>query len=61
MLYNHAQSKRDGNAYWDWIENYVAEDYVQAVDTGSREWDLFTAPPFSTSNLVRGVCEVGFF
>lgn len=37
MLYAHPESKRDGNTYWNWIENYVAEDYVQAVETGSRE------------------------
>lgn len=23
------------NRYWPWIENYVAEDYVTAVKTGS--------------------------
>ena len=23
------------NRYWTWIENYVADDYVQAVKTGS--------------------------
>lgn len=24
-----------GNRYWKWIDNYVAEDYVKAVEAGS--------------------------
>ncbi|KAF2086708.1 hypothetical protein K490DRAFT_43873 [Saccharata proteae CBS 121410] len=35
-LYNDPNTKRDGNPYWTWIANYVAEDYVQAVDTGKE-------------------------
>ncbi|KAK2072323.1 hypothetical protein P8C59_006682 [Phyllachora maydis] len=34
-LYSDPRSKREGNTYWTWIENYVAEDYVAAVRTGS--------------------------
>lgn len=26
---------REGNAYWKWIENYVADDYTEAVRLGS--------------------------
>ncbi|KAG0157095.1 hypothetical protein PDIDSM_4279 [Penicillium digitatum] len=26
---------REGNTYWKWIENYVADDYTQAVQLGS--------------------------
>lgn len=37
MLHGDARTKRDGNRYWTWIENYVADDYVQAVRTGSGE------------------------
>lgn len=35
----HADEKSvrgEGNTYWNWIENYVAEDYVGAVKTGSE-------------------------
>jgi len=33
----HAQyaEKHDGNKYWKWIENYVADDYQEAVRVGS--------------------------
>lgn len=42
QLYADPRSKREGNIYWSWIENYVAEDYTQAVKTGSgecRRWE----------------------
>ncbi|KAL3435942.1 hypothetical protein BDV09DRAFT_184725 [Aspergillus tetrazonus] len=34
----HAEEKtlREGNRYWKWIENYVAEDYTEAVRLGSE-------------------------
>ena len=36
QLHKNPASKRTGeNPYWAWIENYVAEDYVTAVKTGS--------------------------
>lgn len=28
------RSKREGNRYWRWVENYVAEDYREAVRKG---------------------------
>jgi thiaminase len=33
----HAGEKtvREGNTYWKWIENYVADDYTEAVRLGS--------------------------
>lgn len=34
-LHANPSTKRDGNIYWKWIENYVADDYSQAVETGS--------------------------
>lgn len=37
MLHGDARSKREDNRYWEWIENYVADDYTQAVKTGSGE------------------------
>lgn len=29
---------REGNRYWKWIENYVADDYTEAVRLGSGKW-----------------------
>ena len=37
LLHGDPRTKTDGNTYWRWILNYVAEDYVQAVQTGSGE------------------------
>lgn len=37
MLFNHPDTKREGNTYWPWIQNYVAEDYVEAVRLASGE------------------------
>lgn len=37
MLHGDSRSVREGNHYWNWVENYVADDYVQAVKTGSGE------------------------
>lgn len=34
-LYDNPLTKREGNIYWNWIENYVADDYVEAVRVGS--------------------------
>jgi len=36
-LYTEEQTLREGNRYWKWIENYVAEDYTEAVQLGSGE------------------------
>ncbi|ROW12243.1 hypothetical protein VMCG_00020 [Cytospora schulzeri] len=36
MLHGHPRTVKEGNHYWNWIENYVADDYVQAVRTGSE-------------------------
>lgn len=35
MLEGHQATVREGNTYWPWIENYVAEDYMEAVRLGS--------------------------
>jgi thiaminase len=34
-LYDDPKTKREGNIYWQWIENYVADDYAEAVKIGS--------------------------
>ncbi|EEY20526.1 phosphomethylpyrimidine kinase THI20 [Verticillium alfalfae VaMs.102] len=37
QLHGDAASVRgEGNVYWKWIENYIAEDYQQALRTGSE-------------------------
>lgn len=36
-LHEDPRSKREGNIYWTWIQNYVADDYTAAVKTGSGE------------------------
>ncbi|KAI8634900.1 Rapamycin-insensitive companion of mTOR, N-term-domain-containing protein [Xylariaceae sp. FL1651] len=35
QLHADPRTKTGGNTYWPWILNYVADDYVQAVQTGS--------------------------
>lgn len=37
-LYSEESTLREGNQYWKWIENYVAEDYTEAVRLGSGMW-----------------------
>lgn len=34
-LYTEKETLRVGNKYWKWIENYVADDYTEAVEIGS--------------------------
>lgn len=41
-LHADPKTKREGNIYWKWIENYVADDYTEAVRMGSGEWYLFS-------------------
>ncbi|EFE42898.1 hypothetical protein TRV_02263 [Trichophyton verrucosum HKI 0517] len=36
-LFHAEESVREGNNYWKWIENYVADDYSAAVKLGSGE------------------------
>ncbi|KAI5864591.1 Phosphomethylpyrimidine kinase-domain-containing protein [Durotheca rogersii] len=36
QLHSDPRTKTEGNTYWKWILNYVAEDYMQAVKTGSE-------------------------
>lgn len=39
QLHADSRSKREGNLYWSWIQNYVAEDYQAAVETESGKCD----------------------
>jgi thiaminase len=34
-LHADPKTKREGNIYWTWIENYVSEDYTEAVKLGT--------------------------
>ncbi|KAK4650867.1 trifunctional hydroxymethylpyrimidine kinase/phosphomethylpyrimidine kinase/thiaminase [Podospora pseudocomata] len=34
-LFSDPRSKRGGNVYWAWIKNYVEDDYLLALKTGS--------------------------
>jgi ATP-dependent RNA helicase DDX5/DBP2 len=34
-LYDDPDTKREGNPYWKWIDNYNAEDYAEAVVLGT--------------------------
>ncbi|KZZ93364.1 Phosphomethylpyrimidine kinase type-1 [Moelleriella libera RCEF 2490] len=46
MLHAHPATKRDeSNVYWPWIQNYVADDYLEAVRHGS-------APSFVNASLI---------
>jgi thiaminase len=42
-LYDDPLTKREGNIYWKWIENYVADDFAEAVRVGSGK--LFASVP----------------
>ncbi|KIV99757.1 phosphomethylpyrimidine kinase [Verruconis gallopava] len=35
-LYDDPKTKKEGNLYWKWIKNYVADDYVEAVQLGRK-------------------------
>lgn len=37
-LHDNPKTKREGNIYWKWIQNYVADDYTEAVAIGSCEY-----------------------
>lgn len=35
-LHDDPKTVREGNRYWKWIQNYVADDYEEAVKLGSE-------------------------
>lgn len=37
MLDADPKTRREGNTYWPWIQNYVADDYARSVKLGSRK------------------------
>ncbi|RYP49188.1 hypothetical protein DL768_005066 [Monosporascus sp. mg162] len=68
QLHSDPATKKDGNAYWPWILNYVADDYVDAVKTGSALLERH-APLLSPSRIEELVeifiqttkLEIGFW
>jgi len=34
-LYDDPKTVREGNRYWDWIEQYIGQEYVDAMMRGS--------------------------
>ncbi|KAK5014608.1 trifunctional hydroxymethylpyrimidine kinase/phosphomethylpyrimidine kinase/thiaminase [Cryomyces antarcticus] len=40
-LHNDPNTEREGNRYWQWILNYVADDYTEAVRVGSGAFPRF--------------------
>ncbi|KAI3397551.1 hypothetical protein diail_10644 [Diaporthe ilicicola] len=68
MLHGDSRSVRQGNHYWNWVENYVADDYVQAVKTGSEllERNAVLQSPSRIEELVKifihaTKMEIGFW
>ncbi|KAL4917310.1 Phosphomethylpyrimidine kinase-domain-containing protein [Aspergillus aurantiobrunneus] len=66
----HAGEKtlREGNRYWKWIENYVAEDYTEAVRLGSEllETHMRRVSPSRMEELIKifiraTELEIGFW
>ncbi|SPO02903.1 probable thiamin biosynthesis protein thi-4 [Cephalotrichum gorgonifer] len=70
MLFHHPDTKRsdEGNTYWAWIENYVADDYTEAVRLASEqlETEVGRQTPERIEELVKifihgTKLEIGFW
>ncbi|KAF2964655.1 hypothetical protein GQX73_g8927 [Xylaria multiplex] len=68
MLHADSRTKIEGNPYWPWILNYVADDYVQAVQTGCElmERNAVLHSPSRIEELVKVFIhatkmEIGFW
>ncbi|KAI8377831.1 Phosphomethylpyrimidine kinase-domain-containing protein [Radiomyces spectabilis] len=58
-LYNDPNTKREGNPYWTWIENYAEGDYQEAVRTGRNIMEELAQHNVSTSpTRFREVCNI---
>ncbi|UNI17253.1 trifunctional hydroxymethylpyrimidine kinase/phosphomethylpyrimidine kinase/thiaminase, variant 2 [Purpureocillium takamizusanense] len=55
MLHAHPSTRRDGNTFWPWIENYIADDYTAAVKLGSDliEDNMRRQSPSRVEELVK--------
>ncbi|KAI1167908.1 Phosphomethylpyrimidine kinase-domain-containing protein [Nemania serpens] len=68
QLHADPRTKTEGNTYWPWIMNYVADDYVQAVQTGCEliERNAVLHSPSRIEELVKifihaTKMEIGFW
>ncbi|KAI1154932.1 Rapamycin-insensitive companion of mTOR, N-term-domain-containing protein [Nemania diffusa] len=68
QLHADVRTKTEGNTYWPWILNYVADDYVQAVATGCEliERNAVLHSPSRIEELVKVFIhatkmEIGFW
>ncbi|KAI0526669.1 Rapamycin-insensitive companion of mTOR, N-term-domain-containing protein [Xylaria bambusicola] len=68
QLHADPRTKTEGNTYWPWILNYVADDYVQAVQTGCElmERNAVLHSPSRIEELVKVFIhatkmEIGFW
>ncbi|KAK1148624.1 trifunctional hydroxymethylpyrimidine kinase/phosphomethylpyrimidine kinase/thiaminase [Aspergillus melleus] len=54
-LYSEKNTIREGNRYWKWIENYVADDYTEAVRLGSEllERHMREVSPSRVEELIK--------
>jgi thiaminase II len=52
-LYDDPKTKREGNIYWKWIENYVADDYAEAVRLGCGKLIRLPSIREAYANYVR--------
>ncbi|KAI8144122.1 Phosphomethylpyrimidine kinase-domain-containing protein [Fennellomyces sp. T-0311] len=58
-LYNDPNTKREGNPYWPWIENYAEEGFQDAVKTGKDLLEELAVHHVSTSpSRFKEVCEI---
>ncbi|GAW22403.1 hypothetical protein ANO14919_119400 [Xylariales sp. No.14919] len=68
QLHADPRTKTEGNTYWPWVLNYVADDYVQAVETGCElmERNAVLHSPSRIEELVKVFVhatkmEIGFW
>ncbi|KAJ5333907.1 hypothetical protein MYU51_018297 [Penicillium brevicompactum] len=54
-LHTDKENLRQGNKYWKWIENYVADDYTEAVQLGSAllEKHMQSVSPSRMEELIK--------
>ncbi|KAI8883410.1 hypothetical protein K501DRAFT_272671 [Backusella circina FSU 941] len=57
-LFNDPTTKREGNPYWEWICQYAADDYQDAVTRGLAEMETLSQHSVSTSvSRFHDVCK----
>jgi hypothetical protein len=61
MLKSHMHTKKDGNAYWRWIEAYSGEEYGKAVMMGSRTSLRPLSGKVAVEELIIGLTTQSFW